>query len=215
MRARRIASSIALGIVLLGAIVLAMFAMSESYAPTRSFVIARGSGWLAALLLTGALVVSPVRWLRRAAHRPELAWLVALRRSLGLTAAACALAHAAYGLTVLPGLYESLLSVGWLRAGLAANLLLCALFVTSFDTILRRLRLQHWKLLHWLVYPAALCGSLHALLSPFGIPALELTLSGTIIALLLARLFRAFYMSRERSGLELNPSKRQSDGGSS
>ena len=188
--ARRISFRIASAAVVFGAIAIVPFAVQESYEPVRTFVIARGSGWLAASLLTLALCVSPLRWLRRALDRPEIAWFPALRRSLGIAAAGCALAHAGFSLARVPGLYESLASLGWLRAGLSSLALLCVLLVTSFDEMTRRLRLQHWRLLHWLAYPAALAACLHALLGPFGRPALELTLTFAIVVLLATRMWR-------------------------
>ena len=186
--ARRIAFRIALGIVLAGALALLAPAFGESYGPARAFAIARASGWLASIALLGALVITPVRRLRRALGRPELGWLAALRRSFGIAAASCGLLHAGYSLANVPGVVEALFELGWLRAGIGAIALLSLLLATSFDAVIRRLRLQHWAELHWLVYPAALLIAAHAVLGPAGSPVLELTFCLCVVLLLGLRL---------------------------
>jgi sulfoxide reductase heme-binding subunit YedZ len=142
----------------------------------------------------GALAVTPLHRSLRA----RFPLLPALRRSLGIAAAGCGVIHATAALLGLPGLASSVLSLPWLRAGLAAILMLVALFITSFDEVVRRLRLQHWKELHRLSYPAALCVLLHALLGPFGTPAFELTLVICVALLLSLRICLAL-VSKTRS----------------
>lgn len=183
---RRRAATLVLTVVLVGASGAIVLGLSQPYAPLRAWDIARALGWLAASCLIASLAMSP--WRRVA--RYEL--LPALRRAFGIAAASCAAVHAAFALVSLPGLAASVLSLAWLRAGLAAFLLLVALFITSFDGILRRLRLQHWKALHRLVYPATVCVVLHALLGPFGTPWLELALLCVVAVLLASRIVLAF-----------------------
>jgi methionine sulfoxide reductase heme-binding subunit len=176
---RRRAARIVLTLVASGAVGVVMIGLSQHYAPLRTWEVVRALGWLASACLVGALAVTPLQRVLRSPLLP------ALRRSLGLAAASCGAVHATAALLGLPGLAAGVLSDAWLRAGVAAFLLLLALFITSFDAPLRRLRLQHWKELHRLIYPAALCVALHALLGPYGTPALELTLA-VCVALLLA-----------------------------
>ena len=176
------AARIVLALVAAGAAGVAIVGLRQHYAALRTWDVARALGWLSGVCLVGALAITP---LQRALRSPLLP---ALRRALGLAAASCGAVHATAALLGLPGLAAMVLSAAWLRAGLAALLLLGLLFVTSFDTLLRRLRLQHWKELHRLSYPAALCVALHALLGPHGTPALELTFAGCVVFLLALRI---------------------------
>lgn len=183
---RRRSARIVLTLAAIGGACMVMIALGQTYAPLRTWAVVRALGWVAAACLVGALAITPLQRLLRSPLLP------ALRRSLGLAAASCGAIHAIAALLALPGLAASVLSLAWLRAGMAAFLLLVLLFVTSFDAPLRRLRLQHWKELHRLIYPAALLVALHALLGPFGTPALELTLAVSVVLLLALRICLAF-----------------------
>ncbi len=170
-----------------GLAVVASVAVTESHGLLRNFAIARGSGWIAIAALAIALCVTPVRTLRRALGWRELAWVHPCRRSFGIAAASCGLIHASFSFALVPGVRDSLFASGWLRAGVGALLLLSALLLTSFSTVLRRLRLQFWNELHWLAYPAAMLAALHTLLGPFGTPRLELALCTVIGSLIVLR----------------------------
>jgi sulfoxide reductase heme-binding subunit YedZ len=113
--------------------------------------------------------------------------LGALRRSLGLAAASCGAVHGTYALLALPGIPGLSLSVAWLRAGLLTLGILLTLFATSYDVVIRSLRLQHWKELHRLVYAAAVALAMHVILGPFGSPAIEVSFLSTIFVLLMLR----------------------------
>jgi sulfoxide reductase heme-binding subunit YedZ len=190
---RRTAASISVSLVALGAALITGYVAFEPYAPVRALRLARASGWLAGVLLAFALCVTPLaRGLDRLGYTRPV-WLIATRRSLGLAATSCGLAHAVYALLALPGVAALVLSTAWMRAGLLTLAILLALFATSFDGVLRRVRLQHWKELHRLVYPAALTLALHVLLGPFGSPALELT----FVALLVCVIASRFLFSRK------------------
>ena len=188
---RRTARNVGLAVTLAFATVAFVYTWLESYAPLRALRLARATGWLAAALLTLALCVTPLKTLRERRGTPRSASLVALRRSLGLAAATCAFIHAAYALLALRGLPGLVLSVPWLRAGLAALAVLAALFATSFDVVLRSCRLQHWKELHRLNYVVVVLVLLHSVLGPFGSPGLELTFAGAIAVLLTVRVVLA------------------------
>ncbi|HKU41067.1 MAG TPA: ferric reductase-like transmembrane domain-containing protein [Polyangiales bacterium] len=183
---RRLAAWIVLTVVLAGALSVVALGLSQPYAALRVWDSVRALGWLATVCLIAALAMSPLRRLAR------VQLLTALRRAFGIAAASCAAVHAAVALGALPGLAASVLSLAWLRAGLAALLLLVALLITSFDGVLRRLRLQHWKELHRLVYPATICVVIHAVLGPFGTPALELALIAGAAVLFMSRIVLAF-----------------------
>lgn len=189
-QARRTAARTSLMLAALGAAITAAYA-ADAYAPVRSLRLANASGWLAGSLLTLALCVTPVQRILARTGRSRPVWLAPLRRSLGIAAASCGLAHAVYALFVLPGIAGLVVSVPWLRAGLLTLCILLALLLTSFDGVLRRLRLQHWKELHRLVYPAALLLALHVLLGPYGSVAIEVSFFSALACLLMLRFLPA------------------------
>ncbi len=188
--ARRAAARISLSVASIGAAITVAYA-ADAYPPVRSLRFANASGWLAGSLLTLALCVTPAQRMFARAGRSRPVWLTPLRRSLGIAAASCAMAHAAYALVVLPGIYGLVATVPWLRAGLLTLCILLVLLLTSFDTVLRRLRLQHWKELHRLVYPATLVLALHVVLGPYGSAANEVIFFSVLACLLMVRFFSA------------------------
>lgn len=186
--ARGRAARWALGLLTLALGVLGACVLSERSGAARSALVARGGGWIAAGGLVAALAISPLVRLRRSLTSAQRALLGSLRRALGIAAASCALGHAGYSLAFVPGSWELLLSEPWLRAGLAALLALVVMLVSSFELLTRRLRLQYWDALHWLIFPASGFVSLHAALGPFGQPAYELGLAGVTALLWLSRI---------------------------
>ncbi|MBS0559769.1 MAG: sulfoxide reductase heme-binding subunit YedZ [Proteobacteria bacterium] len=113
--------------------------------------------WAVRFLLI-ALAVSPARAVFDAAR------VILLRRMLGLTALAYALAH--FGLYILYQ-HGNLATVAseialrfYLLIGFAALLVLAALGVTSTDAMIRRMG-AWWKRLHVLAYPVAAVALLH------------------------------------------------------
>lgn len=185
--ARRTAAIVSVSIATALSASAVLYATFEAYAPLRSLRLARASGWLAAVLLAFALCVTPLKNLRERLGKSPLPVLHALRRSFGITAAVFAVIHATYSLAAIPGLLGLISSTAWLRAGIAALLVLLALFATSFDAVLRRCRLQHWKELHRLVYVAAILLVMHSALGPFGSVAVELTFAAVLGVSLLVR----------------------------
>ncbi len=151
----------------------------------------RCTGWLAAILLTASLTVTPLVRLRasRGAARPRL---LAARRWLGIVAASLALAHGAVALfTYLqPEPWSALRENPWLRSGALAAVLLAALLATSFPVVVRGARVVLWKPLHRLVYVAPVLVVHHLLLAPFAPRAWVLTLAVVLAGALLGRLLR-------------------------
>lgn len=190
-QARRTAARISFGLATLGAALTVAYAFSDAYAPVRALRLVSASGWLAGSLLALVLCASPLQQLLRRMGRTRPSWLTATRRSLGIAAASCGLIHGACALVAVPGVSALLLSVAWLRAGLLTLCILLTLFATSYDVVVRRLRLHHWKELHRLVYPAAIVLLFHVLLGPFGSPAIEVIFVTSICVLLLLRLWPA------------------------
>lgn len=156
-------------------------AYSRLLALTRNLGLA-GFGFLALSLCVTPLA-RLVQRLGRAWPRPSQ-----LRRALGLAALGCALPHASCALVHSPlPLLEQYAEPG-LRWGMGALLVLCALGVTSFGAVLRRLRLSTWKELHRLAYVAYGCGLVHALLMPFAWTRALLACAACVLGLGLLRL---------------------------
>jgi sulfoxide reductase heme-binding subunit YedZ len=105
-----------------------------------------------------ALAVTPAR---AVFDQPRV---ILLRRMLGLTALAYAVAH--FCLFVVDQHFSAVAVVTeilkrfYLIVGFAALLVLIALGVTSTDGMIRRMG-AWWKRLHWLVYPVAILALLH------------------------------------------------------
>jgi DMSO/TMAO reductase YedYZ heme-binding membrane subunit len=194
-RARTFAARLTASLLAIALVVVVLSAVAERGGIFREQLLARASGWVAAGALVAALAISP--WLRlrtwlkkptEVTDVPSPVRLAALRRALGIAAASCGLVHGAYALVFVVGTWPLLSSAPWLRAGLAALIALGALLVTSFDVFTRRLQLQHWKALHWLVFPASGLVLAHVILGPFGQPRMEMGLAGLLTALWTLRL---------------------------
>jgi len=135
------------------------------------------TGWAAALFLFASLAMRPLRrWLG--------AW-TAWRRALGLASAALLIAHmlvvwrSGWGLEPM-----LLLTEPHLRSGATATMVLLLMTLTSFPSLLRALRLGHWRLLHRAVYAAALLVLHHIALSAHAEPW-QLGLWGMALLMLL------------------------------
>lgn len=118
------------------------------------------------------------------------AWLIRLRRALGLTAFAYACVHALAwaGLEHLfdpAALADDLTKRVHIIVGLAALILLTLLAITSTNAAIKRLGGKRWQALHRLVYAIAILGVVHHWLlvkADFSAPAME----AAILAILLA-----------------------------
>lgn len=185
--ARRVAARISLTVAAAGVAIAVGYAALDAYVPVRTLRFANVTGWLAGSLLALALCVTPLQRVLARAGRSRPVWLTPLRRSFGIAAASCGLAHSAYALLSVPGIAGLVFTVPWLRAGLLTLCILLALLLTSFDGVLRRLRLQHWKELHRLAYPAALVLALHVLLGPYGSIANEVSFFSVLASLFMLR----------------------------
>ncbi len=122
--------------------------------------ITHSTGWwtLGFLLLT--LTVTPLRRLTGAA------WLLRLRRMLGLFAFFYACLHFTTYLWLdqffdPAGIAKDLVKRPFITIGFAAFLLLIPLAATSTNAMVRRLGAQRWQKLHRLVYVIAVLGVLH------------------------------------------------------
>ncbi len=117
------------------------------------------SGLWALRFLVLTLAVTPLRWLTGAA------WVIRLRRQIGLWAFFYAASHfTVYALfehsLVLSTILSDIADRPFILVGMSALLLMLPLALTSTQGWIRRLG-RNWKRLHWLVYPAAVLGLVH------------------------------------------------------
>lgn len=161
----------------------------------RNLWLSRASGYTALGLLLASQAISPLRRLIRGSAllgrmglRFNEARLLAWRRSLGMAAAEAALLH--FGLSVyfqLDGQWR-VWQQNYLRAGLAALIILVCLWITSFPVVLRLLRLKVWTPLHRLVYAAVCLALIHAALAPFSSLRVVALLAGLAVVMFWLRL---------------------------
>lgn len=172
------------------AAVFAVYAWGVDYVVAREIWLQQATGYsaLAALLLS--LSMTPIRHLAvRLGRSSAAAYLPALRRSLGITAATFALAHAALALsTYLWNSWPTVINEPFLRAGLVTLAILTALLATSFPRIVRLLRIRLWKPLHRLAYIAGIFAFQHLLLAPFADRRLVVVIFAAALALQSLRL---------------------------
>lgn len=122
--------------------------------------VERGLGTAALVLLLITLAVTPLRWLT------GWAWLLRLRRMLGLYAFFYAALHVAAYVWLdqwfdFRAIVDDILKRPYLSFGAAAFVLLIPLAVTSTNAWVRRLGGRNWQRLHRLVYVIACLAILH------------------------------------------------------
>jgi sulfoxide reductase heme-binding subunit YedZ len=170
----------------LGGLALALavlLALRESWLPARYLTLARISGLGSALALALTLCVTPLARLWRGLREAEL------RRSLGILAAGLALVHALVAhVLVLDAALVPLWNVPRLRAGLCALVILLALWLSSYPSMVRALRLRLWKELHVLAYLAGTLVLQHVLLAPHASRRLALGTAAVVLGVGLLRL---------------------------
>jgi len=118
------------------------------------------TGKMALILLLLTLSVTPIRKLS--------GWnqLSHFRRSLGLLAFFYACVHFSIYLICyqsfnLPAVVTDVIKRPFILWGMTALLLMTPLALTSTNGIIKRMGGRRWKLLHTLIYPAAIAGVLH------------------------------------------------------
>jgi len=125
--------------------------------PVEALIHGNGDWALRFVLIT--LTVTPLRRLT------GLAWLVRLRRMLGLFAFFYAVLHVtAYAVIDqrldVRAIVEDIVERPYITIGMLAFLLLVPLAATSTDRMMRRLG-RRWRSIHMLVYPISLLGVWH------------------------------------------------------
>lgn len=115
--------------------------------------------WALVILLT-SLTITPLRKIR------ALNWTIKLRKMLGLYAFFYVCLHFAIYI-VLDHFFDwarigdDIAKRPYVTVGFAAFVLLVPLALTSNKFSIRKLTGKRWQQLHWLVYPAAICGVVH------------------------------------------------------
>lgn len=187
-RTKTIAAVICYGGALAAMIALFAIGLSITYGLEREIYWLRASGWGAVIALVLALTMTPIgrviALVRRRSVEPPIA---AIRRALGITAAMLATLHGGLAIsTYLSDVWTRTLGVAWMRGGALAWFILAALWITSYPSLVRSLRVKLWKPLHRLAYVAGIFAFQHAILSPLAPRGWVLLAFG--IALLLAPL---------------------------
>ncbi len=141
------------------AYLVACFETGNLGANPIDFVTRTLGDWTLRILLA-SLAVTPLRILT------GQAWLITLRRLLGLFAFAYAVLHFAVWI-VLDFFFDwelmaaDIVKRPYVTVGMTAVLLLTPLAITSTSGMIKRLGARNWRRLHRLVYVAAVCGVLH------------------------------------------------------
>src|SRR5690606_12809591 len=132
MAPKRLAAAACYGTAFVLAIAFFAMGLSRAWAFERELFWLRASGWLASSALLLALSATPIaRASSLALRRPLGPLIAALRRALGVSAAALATLHGALALhTYLGGSLAHLWDLAWVRGGILAWAILLALWIT-------------------------------------------------------------------------------------
>ncbi len=154
--------------------------------------VTRTTGMLTLVFLILTLAVTPVR------HMTRLNWLVKFRRMLGLFAFFYGFLH--LGTYLAFDRYFDFKSVPadvaqrpFIALGMLGFFLMVPLAITSTDKMVNRLGGARWKMLHKLVYVAAIAGVLHFWLLVKSDIRWPLTFGFVLLLLLAHRLLVKFY----------------------
>jgi sulfoxide reductase heme-binding subunit YedZ len=173
--------------------------------PVEFLLRSLGTWTLVALLAT--LAVTPLRWLT------GWAWLVRLRRMLGLFAFFYGTLHVTTYVWIdhffdWPQIVADVVKRPYLTYGFVAYVLMIPLAVTSTNAMVRRLGGRNWQRLHRLVYAIGVLGVLHYWYHKLAKNDLA---QPTIYALVLGLLLgvRVLHRAGARRGVALPPLARQ------
>ncbi|HZP06209.1 MAG TPA: protein-methionine-sulfoxide reductase heme-binding subunit MsrQ [Terracidiphilus sp.] len=136
-------------------------AVNNSLGPDPTAEIASVTGLSALWMLAITLAISPVRKLS-----VHLAWLIKFRRLIGLFVFFYGTLHlltwiALYNNFNLTAMLDDATKRRFVTMGLATWLLLLPLGLTSTNWAIRKLGGKSWNRLHMLIYPAAICATIH------------------------------------------------------
>lgn len=122
--------------------------------------LTHSTGTWALVILLASLTITPLRKIK------ALNWTIKLRKMLGLYAYFYVCLHFAIYIWLdhffdWARIGEDIAKRPYITVGFAAFLMLVPLALTSNKFSIRKLTGKRWQQLHWLVYPAAICGVVH------------------------------------------------------
>ncbi|MBL8205612.1 MAG: sulfoxide reductase heme-binding subunit YedZ [Blastocatellia bacterium] len=122
--------------------------------------LTHSTGTWALVILLASLTITPLRKIR------AFNWTIKLRKMLGLYAYFYVCLHFAIYIWLdhffdWARIGEDIAKRPYITVGFAAFLMLVPLALTSNKFSIRKLTGKRWQQLHWLVYPAAICGVVH------------------------------------------------------
>ncbi len=184
------------------ALVFAGFTGGLGANPVETITHTTGEWTLRLLLAT--LAITPLR------HLTGRAWLVRLRRMVGLFAFFYLMLHFMTYMVLdasldLAYIVEDVADRLYITAGFAAFVMLVPLAATSTNAMVRRLGPIRWRRLHRLVYAAGICGALHYLWLVKADVREPLVYAGILAALLTARLPFVVKWLKARRSKAANP----------
>ncbi len=122
--------------------------------------LTHSTGTWALVILLASLAITPLRKIK------ALNWIIKFRKLLGLYAFLYVCLH----FSIYIGLdhffawariVDDIAKRPYVTVGFAAFVMLVPLALTSNKFSIRKLTGKRWQQLHWLVYPAAICGVVH------------------------------------------------------
>jgi methionine sulfoxide reductase heme-binding subunit len=136
-------------------------AATNTLGPDATATITFTTGLTTLRLLAITLAITPVRKII-----PKLAWMIRLRRLLGLFTFFYATLHLMTWVALYTGfdvhaMTTDVVKRRYITAGMAAWLLMLPLAATSTNWAIRKLGGKRWNRLHKLIYAAAVCGVIH------------------------------------------------------
>jgi methionine sulfoxide reductase heme-binding subunit len=122
--------------------------------------LTHSTGTWALVILLASLTITPLRKIK------ALNWTIKLRKMLGLYAFLYVCLHFAIYIILdhffdWARIVEDIAKRPYVTVGFAAFVMLVPLALTSNKFSIRKLTGKRWQQLHWLVYPAAICGVVH------------------------------------------------------
>ncbi len=122
--------------------------------------LTHSTGTWALVILLASLTITPLRKIK------ALNWTIKLRKMLGLYAFLYVCLH--FSIYVVldhffawARIVDDIAKRPYVTVGFAAFVMLVPLALTSNKFSVRKLTGKRWQQLHWLVYPAAICGVVH------------------------------------------------------
>lgn len=155
--------------------------------------------WALRFLILG-LAITPLMRLARIN-------LVKYRRAIGLCAFTYITLHFLVYLTLdqqfnWPAIWQDIIKRPYITIGVTAFLMLVPLAITSNRLSIRKLGTEGWRILHRLVYPAAILGAVHYLLIVKAWPLEPIVYLGLVLTLLGLRLVPRTARSRSANRRE-------------